>query len=258
MKKNTREVLEWILFIAFIIVFLALASAVLFGTFTVLNIPIQVLYSSWKLFLGEEVFRTMFYHTLFILMLSSFILIIIAKLSKNGLNWWKSLTITLMFCLFYVGSVFIYLTVGIPDLDSILRDVDNSLEPLGNLDCSDRDGFPVIGSEVTCTFEPELINYTTTINFTDSNNKFIRSDSSFNEIRFVIPENTSEIKFSIIGENKKGEAKNLEVTRKVSLIGEENRIERRETLVAYILGLLAVVLFSIPSMMSTLKDLSKE
>ena len=127
-------------------------------------------------------------------------------------------------------------------------------EIVGNLDCRDTFEFFVAGSEVTCDIQPAIKNYTVLINFSLENGS-TKSIVNQNEISFIAPQDVKRISFTIYGYENPENILNLGTGRYFKFLTSEEETQRKDKIIAYWLGLLALILFSIPSMMINLRSL---
>jgi len=166
------------------------------------------------------------------------------------------MTIILMIAIFTIGFAFISDTLGKPNLSSVLRDTDKNGEVVGEIDCIDDSKVFLANHYVSCTFTPELHNFNASVSFTYTNDT---SDTKYYNtteiISFISSYKTKRVGFNINGFDGNNTFRRLEVSRDFTFFTEEENIQRNDKFLAYLLGLLAIVAFSIPSMMVNFKNL---
>ncbi len=171
---------------------------------------------------------------------------------KRKVNKWFLLAICLMIFALGTGFGFLYDFLGRSSLSSVLRDRNNKI--VGTLKCVDNTGMFLAGSLVTCVPEPNLCNFTANITFTFLNGSSF-TETHENEISFIAPYRVRRIYFSLSGYDENGTLREMSVGRDFSFLSEEENRERKDKLIAYLIGLFGVVLISIPNMMLNLKRL---
>lgn len=188
-----------------------------------------------------------------------FIIYLFHLLETKKFNTWLYLTLCCYGVFLYVGFVAINLLVGVPILDSVLKDTDHNLNTVGEINCFDSSFEYLIGSQVTCNIiKPTLIKFESEVTLIDSNNSKIIFRNN-NSITFPALNDTRRIEFKIIGRTQKDfKYVRLEVGRNFKFLTQSESIENRNKRFAYTIGLLGIVLFSIPAMMINLRDIYRD
>ncbi len=182
---------------------------------------------------------------------------VIQKLIGINVRLWLLITIILMISTYTIGFAFISDTLGKPNLSLVLRDTDKNGEVVGEIECNDDSGVFLANHYVSCTLKkPELHNFNASVSFTYTNDTAeIRHYNTNESITFISPYETKRVGFNINGFDGNNTFRRLEVSRDFTFFTKEENIQRNDKLLAYLLGLLAIVAFSIPSMMVSFKNL---
>ncbi len=179
-----------------------------------------------------------------------------AKRKGNNIKWWMISTIWAMIFLIWIGTAFITMTVGIPNLDSVLRDMDENNEVIGEITCDTASGEYIINDLITCDIEPKLNNMNVEILFIYDNNTQEELHMK-DRISFNGPEDLKRISFLINGNDTDNNYRTLSVGRDFKFVSIDESIERRDGIILYFIVLLGVVFFSVPTMMLDFKKLFK-
>ncbi len=174
-------------------------------------------------------------------------------IDKKPLNWWFVSTILIILYVFLTGIFFIDYAIGTKDIELVLRDTQDNYRIVGNISCSGSSGVITAGQRVICDFEPKLINYSAFVTFKLANGSLVLEN--INNLTFIAPEKIKDVAFSIQGVDAGGREWELSVSNAHNFPTLEEYEQNRGRILRYILALLAIVLFSIPSAMVNFKSL---
>ena len=173
-------------------------------------------------------------------------------------QFWIFYTILIMIYLLCIGACFINNEFNPQKLDLVLRDSNNINHVVGNISCSDTSGNMRVGRWVSCKIYP-LINITRADAVFVLNNgtmpPFVSLDPN---LGFYAPENLEKIRFYIYGVNLEGEEVSMQVSNKYHFFTDEEIKDNKNKKLSYFILLLGAVLFSVPSMMNNLKQISNK
>ena len=112
------------------------------------------------------------------------------------------------------------------------------------------------GSNVSCSINQkvQIINAT----LTTYSRLRVPSTSDFKDMNFVANENITRIEFDLNVRTPENQTYNLKTSEDHVFYTYDEYILRKEKLTSYIIGLAIVVLFSIPAMMVSFKELLKQ
>lgn len=211
-------------------------------------------FSSIKILFGGNLLGLMLLHIIVASAVSVLGILFIYFTSKK-MRWWKWATIICICFLLYVGVMFINLTVGIPNLDLRLWDLNGGVVIGGsNISCTDSSNRLLVGQNISCKFNVPLIEYNATVKFLLQNGSET-NHSSYNEITFISPDNVKRIIFEIDGIDNNTKTRKLGVSSEFTFLTPQGDIDRQNKVVAYFLALLGITLFSVPAMMRNLESL---
>lgn len=176
------------------------------------------------------------------------------KIYIKKLNYWFIATIFLIVLFSSIGSSFIFNFFGASNLFLVLRDSYENGKIVGSITCKSDYGHLLVNNKVTCDFTPKLYNFTANVSF-NLNNGSSFVETQYNTISFIAPYDTKRIGFNLVGFDEKNNSRKLEVSNDFKFYTEEETIQRNDKLIAYLLGLIGIVAFSIPNMMTNFKEL---
>jgi hypothetical protein len=160
-----------------------------------------------------------------------------------------------MLSAFVIGFVSLNEFLGLPNLSSILRDSNGKV--VGEMNCKDESGNFLANNVVSCDFKPELKNFTVELKFYSTNNE-VTFEKIYNKtITFKALRDMRRIDFIIEGFDENNNTKHLEVGRDFTFYTEEEYTQRNDKFIAYLLGLLGIIAFSVPNFMVNMKKLYK-
>ena len=176
--------------------------------------------------------------------------------NNKKINWWIVSTILLIIYVFAVGMLFIDYAIGTKNIDLVLRDDLNNLRIVGNITCTGNSGVPIAGEYVICDFKPVLLNHSAYVTFKFIN-KSMRTESIQNLV-FVAPQDVEYVNFIIKGIDLQNNLRDFSTGKAHHFPTSIEYEQNRGKLLRYMLALLAIVLFSIPSAMVNFKSLCRD
>lgn len=214
------------------------------------------LYVRFKHLFTKEIVFNLLQSIIIYLSLSILLYLLIISLFKITFYSNKSLFIicilTSIFILL-VGLFAIELIVGVPNLNSVLRDSNDVSKIVGSIDCEDDSNEFLDEGVVNCKIKkPILLAKESTILLFS---KGTLLDNISDSLTFNASPEIDRIEFYIKGIDIDNVVINLEVGRNFKFVSPEQVVKNKDKRLAYVFGLLGIVLFSIPVAFLTLRDL---
>ena len=178
-------------------------------------------------------------------------------------NRWFHLTLATGIVMLLLGIHSINLILSVPDLDSILKDMDDDDKITGEIDCAAESREFLEGKSITCKIiKPELSDFNWSVVLTDiEGSKTLFNQtllSTPNHIEFEALKDTKYVYFEIHGISDDQETYNLHVGRSFEFITPSKLAEVKEKRLTYVLSLIFVILFSVPSSMVAFRNLWRD
>lgn len=220
-----------------------------------LNVPTQILNSN----IGENATTSVIgwglLLFLFFTVLYTCIVLIYALFDKEP-NDWIFGTVLAMFFVFVIGMVFIQDEVGNKN-SVLLLDCNSTYKEDCVISCKSLEKPAlVIGSQIFCNIPTIFSNQTTEITL---HQKGERKYAAYqNRTNFIAPPDVTSVIFEINGQNKMNKSVNVTVGKYHEFISESDFEKTRKDFLNYLLALLAVIAFSIPSAASNFKSLCEK
>lgn len=194
-------------------------------------------------------------------LLSAFVLIgfiiwYLGFIVRKKVNWWVISAILLIIYVFVTGILFIDYAIGTKEINLVLRDDLDKLRIVGNITCTGNSGVPIAGEDVICDFKPVLLNHSAYVTFKFTN-KSMRTENIQNLV-FIAPEDVEHISFRIKGIDSQNNLREFSTGNAHYFPTPTEYKQNRGTLLKYILALLGIVLFSIPSAIANFKSLCRD
>lgn len=168
---------------------------------------------------------------------------------------WINITLLFMVLALAIGLFVVSSTLGPPKLDLVLRNADNIGQVLGNISCKDASGKLLLDNMVMCKIYPELNNLSAIVSFRIDNGSEINYD--FSNLSFMPPPSTNYISFGMHGIDQYNKTLKLVVGYPFTFYTKEEANKRSGEYITYIVFIFGV-LFAIPAMMNSFKNLSKK
>lgn len=175
-------------------------------------------------------------------------------------NWWNKNkwtihTVYFMFCIFVLGTVFITVMFGKPQLELVLREAVNGTVA-GNIACIDNSGYLIVGNEISCTTEPRLSNLLVFISFDFLNGTHTITHGQSN-LTLTASSNLRRIGFNIRGVDDNNQNRSFVTSNDFNFLSEDEAKERKDNFITFFLALLGIILFTVPAAMVNLKQLAE-
>jgi hypothetical protein len=170
--------------------------------------------------------------------------------------WWSLFTFVLMLLTFVCGILILDGSYGYHETKLSLNENGNPLNKFGFVECNSSMNRIYVGSKVSCK-TTEYINLTM-LNITLITSKDHRELDLLSLNQFTAPGQLVSIEFEVQGYDSKGNFHNLTTYSEFSYYSYEKSKERENTLLIYILALIGIIAFSIPSMMKEFRELMKK
>lgn len=175
---------------------------------------------------------------------------------------WGLVTIMIMLFTFVAGLMMLNAIYGY-NKTSLVLNIDGDINKrfangAGIIECypeNDKNGRIFAGSNVSCSINQkvDIINAT----LTTYSELRIPSRSDFKDMKFIANENVTRIQFEVNVKTVENQTYNLQTSENHVFYTYDEYLLRKEKLTSYIIGLTVVILFSIPTMMVSFKELSK-
>ncbi len=159
----------------------------------------------------------------------------------------------------FITSIFLINSLkGIEDIHLYLNDDDMGRIRVenGNLTCPFPSNAFLVNDIVSCSISPYLKNISATVHFILLNGTQYEED--FSKLSFKAPADLNEIVFMIRGIDDSGNIKHFSTANKYYFLTKQEYEAKRLDFINYILIVLGIIFFSIPSMMNNFKNLSKK
>lgn len=245
-----------------IIIIPLIIIGIVYAIFKMVRGFIKISYDIFIKHFGSEGDILLLWFFLFVLLGFSIyaILSFINRNSKKKLNLWKIFTYYLMFSIFFLGMIFIDVNSNLDDpLKLIIRDSKNNLPVEGGfIYCNLTKNIYLAEDHVYCSINTNLNNFTSFVTFfyknkTESEGELEQIGNQ--KIHFIAPKDLDQIYFRFIENTVEEEYKLYHVRNLYHFPTKEELLEIKKEFVGLFLGLLAIVLFAIPSMMINLRSL---
>jgi len=214
-------------------------------------------------FFGKETMGIIIAYTILAIMTSAIYLLIMKIASEmlsqeKKFNFCFHLTICAVVSFFCIGIISISLFTNIQDLSSILKDKNNKDLPAGELKCYQSSGGILEGGMVKCNVtKPTLAQFNSTVTLIDRYNNFTPIVGS-DIIEFEAKGGTTYVYFEIEGATPEGNHVSLHVGRNIEVVSQEELDDKKDRRLAYVVGLIVLILFSVPSAILNLRELYRE
>ena len=241
-KKDTCvDILMFLYFVSFLII-----------TYYIVSPFILAFFSGVETFLVNELAfaLTIIFFTAFFI--DYFLNYFIKRKKSKKPNRWIRSTLFIIIITIILGSIIIIHYFGETKIDLALRNSDN-MERIGNITCEDASGKIIVDHEIICKIYPNLKDKSGTVFFKMDDGTDSQQD--FSELRFIAPYSVNYVLFKINGTDENDNYLRLEIGHPIKFYTEEESEKRKEQYLAYIIGLIAAVLFSVPTMMVRFKKL---
>ncbi|MBI2661237.1 hypothetical protein HYX09_03135 [Candidatus Woesearchaeota archaeon] len=168
-------------------------------------------------------------------------------------NWWILWTIIIINIVFMIGLFFIDTITGQDKLDFTLNYCDNtSIKNQEMIIECNKDSL-IVGYQISCGLNYSLKRVSSSLEIRYVNGSTERKNGTPMEL--IAPPNVKNLAFTISGIDNQNKTICLSSSHPYRFPTYEEYAHKRETFLAYFLGLLAIVLFSIPSLMANLKQI---
>ncbi len=170
-------------------------------------------------------------------------------------NWWILWTIIIIHIFLVIGLFFIDAVTGADKLDFTLNSCDNtSIKNQEMVIECDKNSL-IVGYQISCGLNYTLKQVRNSIEIRFVNGSTERKTG--NPIELIAPPNVKNLAFTISGIDNLNQTICVSSSHSYRFPTYEEYTHKRETFLAYFFGLLAIALFSIPSLMTNLKNLKK-
>lgn len=170
--------------------------------------------------------------------------------SKLKKYFWGIFTVCLIAFILLLGSYLISLEFQYLTLN---EETNNSFVPSkGEMSCISQKGTSLVNEKLYCKLNPELNDASGNVTFDFKNGT--TDTVIMQDLSFVAPPNVKHVVFRIIGIDSQGKKRFFSVGGDYRFL-DETESQTRTKASTYILALLAIVFFSIPSMMVNMKKL---
>ncbi len=220
----------------------------LFGFYTFIIEVISINFRDGSLFVG------VIFASLIVLAIVYAVLNLIYKINHRNPNYWVWGMFGGMIFFFLLGLVFLQTTFGVQTLNLKIWDKEGNI--VGILNCDSDDHRLLVGSEIRC----KLVDYP--LSNSNSTFWFKQRNGSTIEIwnpgfKFIAPVDVVKMKATIEATTIQNKTIVLESGAPYTFLTIEEDKQRQEKFIVMFLGLLGLVIFTVPSLVINLRKIFK-